>query len=145
MKIWKTGGKITDKNFTRVEMYEEQARRYYAERLIDDSDIYLISQNTGFSTSDIRKIKNHMMRDMIPFEDGIRRFDPDIDQALAWKRLIDGNNIRDTDILLLRHELEELSIMNSTGVVFEKAHPLANKKYDWQTAIQGFIDYDELY
>ena len=85
------------------------------------------------------------MRDMIPFEDGIRRFDPDIDQALAWKRLIDGNNIRDTDILLLRHELEELSIMNSTGVVFEKAHPLANKKYDWQTAIQGFIDYDELY
>ena len=36
------------------------------------------------------------------------------------------------DILLLRHELEELTIMKTKGYDYDRAHLLADKKYPWE-------------
>ena len=142
----KSGGKITDKNFMKADVFERQAIRYYNERVKDNTDIGSISRNTGFSESDIQKIKNHMMSDIILFKDGtLKKFDPDIDQALAWKRLIEGENIKDSDILMLKHELEETIIMETTGACYEDAHNQANQKYNWQYEKEKFIDNDNLY
>ena len=144
--IIKTGGKITQNNFLKVAEYEQQATRYYGERLLDDTDIVAISNHTNFSVEDITKIKKHMMSDVIKFKDGTAKpFDADIDQALAWKRLINGDNIKETDVLLLRHELEELTVMHEQNIVFEDAHLNANKLYNWEKAIEEFVDFDELY
>ena len=144
--IIKTGGKITDKNFMKADEFEAQATRFYNERLLDDTDIILIAEHTGFKVEEIRAIKKHIMSDMINFEDGsIKKFDPDIDQALAWKRLMEGTNIKESDIILLNHELEELKIMKKTGTYYERAHNEANKKYNWEQAISYFEDTDNLY
>ena len=79
------------------------------------------------------------------FKDGsIRKFDPSIDQAQAWQRLINGTDIRETDILLLNHELRELLYMKETGCAYETAHAYSELKYDWQSAIDAIVDYDEL-
>ena len=41
------------------------------------------------------------------------------------------------DILLLRHELEELTIMKETGYGYDKAHLLADLKYPWDYKVLG--------
>lgn len=141
----RTGGKINDKNLHKILEYEKQAKRYYQERMNDDADIIKISSNTRF-TEEVKQIKNHMMSDDILFKNGeIRNFDPDIDQALAWKRLISGENIKETDYLLLEHELEEVKIMEAMEIPYENAHKLANQKFNWEDEIEKIIDEDELY
>lgn len=142
--IIKAGGKITDSNYTQIEHYEEQAQRFYAARLKDDFDVQAISESTGFPFDDVLRIKNHIMREKHLFQDGTtRKFDADIDQALAWQRLMD-NEARDTNLLLLNHELEELKYMQKFNCDYETAHAVATKKFDWQSAIELITDTDEL-
>ncbi len=144
--IIKSGGKINQNNFLKVMEYEKQAVEFYQEICRNNDDVLAISNNTDFSYSDILNIKKHIMSDSIKFKNGtIKQFDPDIDQALAWKRLMNGKNIKETDLLLLRHELEELTIMHEKNMVYEDAHELANKKYNWEDAVENFDDNDELY
>ncbi len=141
----KSGGKITDKNFMKFEFFEEQANKFYKKCIQDNLDIEQISNNAGFSYEDIEKIKRHIMIEEHLFSDGsIHKFDVNIDQALEWKSLIDGSNIKETDILLLNHELRELNYMAETNCPYEIAHKYSNEKYDWQTAIDAIIDTDNL-
>jgi hypothetical protein len=141
----KTGGKITDKNFYKIDYYEEQAKKFYKKCLQDNSDVDKISNNTGFSRQNIEKIKKHIMIKEHRFEDGtVRKFDVNIDQALAWQRLIEGTDIRDSDILLLNHELRELEYMATTNCVYEVAHAYSNEKYNWQKVIDAIVDNDNL-
>lgn len=51
--------------------------------------------------------------------------------ASAWEALEQGRP-EETDILLLRHELEELTLMKEKGYSYEKAHWTSNLKYPWQ-------------
>jgi hypothetical protein len=139
-----TGGKITDLNFTQVEKFDKQAKDFYTARLRNDNDVVAIAKNTDFCYEEILAIKNHIMVEEHLFSDGtVRKFNPDIDQALAWQRLME-NKARDTDILLLRHELRELKYMRDTGCDYETAHAFSTKKYDWQTAVEGMTDCDEI-
>lgn len=141
----KSGGKITDKNFMKFEIFEEQAKKFYKKCMQDNSDVKRISNNTGFSCEDIEKIKRHIMIEEHLFADGSKhKFDANIDQALAWQRLIEGSNIKDADILLLNHELRELNYMAETNCPYETAHKYSNEKYDWQTVIDSIIDNDNL-
>lgn len=143
--IIKAGGKITDKNFMKTLEYDEQAKNFYKKCCENDSDIEFITKNTDFTYDEIKSIKSHMMIEEHLFKDGsIRKFDPSIDQALAWQRLINGTDIRETDILLLNHELRELLYMKETGCAYETAHAYSELKYDWQSAIDAIVDYDEL-
>ena len=142
----RTGGKINDKNLHKVSEYEKQAKRYYQERINDDTDIIKVSSNTRFTEEEVKQIKNHMMSNDILFKNGeTRKFDPDIDQALAWKRLMEGKNIKEIDYLLLEHELEEAKIMKKMKIPYEDAHELANQKFNWEDEIEKIIDEDELY
>ena len=142
--IINTGGKITDKNYMKVQEYEQQAKDFYNCRIRSDDDIKLISQNTDFSYDDISAVKRHIMEDTHLFEDGsVRKFDADIDIALAWQRLMQGHS-NETDILLVNHELCELNYIKKTGCSYEKAHRYATKKYDWQSAVDLLIDTDDI-
>ena len=140
-----TGGKITDTNFMHIEKFERQAEQFYNARVRNgNNDVKSISENTGFHYDDVLAIKNHVMVDEHLFSDGsVRKFDPNIDQALAWQRLME-NNFKDSDILLLNHELRELRYMQSTGCDYETAHRYATQKYDWQSVIDSIIDKDNI-
>lgn len=143
--IIKSGGKITDSNFTKAPEFEKQAKKFYNSMISNgDIDVKAISENTGFSYDDVMAIKKHIMIEEHLFKDGtIRKFDPDIDQALAWKRMMNGNP-RDTDILLLNHELRELKYIRETNCDYETAHAFSTEKYDWNAEMKKIIDKDNI-
>jgi len=140
-----TGGKINDRNFLKALEYEQQAQAFYDTCVSNgDSDVVLIANSTGFSYDDVLAIKKHIMEEEHLFENGsVRKFDANIDQALAWQRLMQ-NRATETDILLLNHELRELNYMKKTGCTYEKAHKYSSKKYDWQSAVDSMNDTDNI-
>ena len=144
-KIIETGGKINDNNFLKATEFEKQAQAFYDARVRNgNDDVSLISKNTGFKYDDVLLIKNHIMEEEHLFDNGsVRKFEANIDQALAWQRMME-NRATDTDILLLKHELRELRYMKKTGCTYEKAHAFSNQKYDWQTAVDLLNDNDNL-
>lgn len=100
------------------------------------SDINRISENTGISEKDIAAIRSHVFEDEHDLAAGRARFEPDAQIALAWQRLESGE-FRDIDILLLHHELEELTLMREKGYDYDTAHLLANEKHPWEYKIKG--------
>jgi len=48
------------------------------------------------------------------------------------------------DILLLKHELEKLTLMDKHGYSYDVAHLLANKKYPWEFIIRGDMTDDQI-
>lgn len=110
---------------------DRHAEREYEAIRKRTTDCYKIARNTGFSVEDVETIKAHMFINKHRFKDGtVRRFDADFEQVQAWDRLTQGKH-KEIDTLLLKHELEESKIMNWQSLVYEDAHELANKKFNW--------------
>jgi hypothetical protein len=106
------------------------------------SDILAIAKNTGFSNEEINAIREHIFIKEHNLGDGIvERFASDYEQAQAWQRMERGWNIhgdekyKDVDILLLNHELEELTIMAKYEYDYPMAHTIAHEKYPWSMKI----------
>lgn len=138
-----SSGGILDKSY---EEQEEHAKKYYEaiRNRKSQSDIKQIAKNTGFSETQIKEIREHVFIEEHDFFDGRHeRFGEDIQIALAWQRLENGN-FTDLDILLLNHELEELTIMRTKGYYYEKAHWIASKKYPWEFSIKGGMTDDQI-
>ena len=101
------------------------------------SDIVKISEKTGLKESIIKKIKEHLFHSVHSLEQGIQQFDPDIDIAHAWQRLIDGNFCQ-SDLRLLLHEYSEITIIEKTTTLYNTElnarliHEIANKVHNWQ-------------
>ena len=58
-----------------------------------------------------------------------RRFDPDIQQALAWKRLETGTHTQD-DITWIKHECAERHHELKYGSGYSEAHDQAQSRFD---------------
>ena len=100
------------------------------------SDIAAIAASTGFALDQIAKIRTHLFEEKHDLGDGrIGRFDSDWRIALAWQRLEQGMGT-DADILLLNHELYELTLMRDLGYNYFEAHIEASKKYPWAEEIK---------
>jgi hypothetical protein len=100
------------------------------------TDIQKIAKNTGFSEENISLIRNHIFIEKHDLGEGkIDRFFPYWRIAQAWSRL-EQNKGTDHDILLLNHELDELTIMRERGYNYPKAHELADEKYPWDIEIK---------
>lgn len=114
---------------------EKIAAEYYSKvRAGGNSDmIARIAENTGKTYSNVEQIVNHIFKEPHRFANGtVKRFDPDADIVLALERLRTDEHT-DKDILLLNHELTELTYMkNKKYNIYETAHELANLKFDWE-------------
>ena len=107
------------------------ANLYYEEIRNRESDIAAIAKNTGFSADDIGKIKRHIFIDAHDLGAEVPlRFTPDYDMAVSWQRLIDGNDIREMDIVLLKHELYEVKLM-AQGYDYATAHDMTDMLYNY--------------
>jgi hypothetical protein len=129
-----------------------QARNAYADTYYeairnrkDPTDIGKIAAHTDFSEEDIRSIREHIFIREHDLGEGVRqRFDTDWQIAQAWQRMEQGwtgsgqGIYRDTDMLLLRHELEELTIMAKYGYNATDAHEKAEEKYPWDVRMKEF-------
>jgi len=114
--------------------------RYYAGIRKRKDDIAAIARNTGWTERAIAQIKEHIffsLHDLGGPEP--ERFDPDYHMAVSWPRLIQGREIRPQDIVLLKHEYLELTLMKRKGLSYRAAHDLANEKHNYAQAIQEAI------
>lgn len=101
------------------------------------TDIRKIAEHTGISEADIAAVRNHLFMAEHDLGEGARsRFAADYKIALAWQRMEEGKGILASDLVLLRHELEELTLMAKYGYDYPKAHELANKKYSWGVLVK---------
>lgn len=54
------------------------------------------------------------------------------------RRLREGKHIQEHDILMLRHERLEYELMKKEHMNYQEAHKLAEKKYNYQEALNKF-------
>lgn len=88
-----------------------------------------------------QNIYEHVFINEHMFEDGgARRFDPDYDMSESFRRILEGNNIKPHDIIMLNHENLELNLMKKYNMTYEDAHDLANKKYNYKKALDEFLE-----
>ncbi len=134
MQSGASGAKIkTEKDReSHAELYYEEVRNRKPY-----SDAAHISKNVPeFSMQEIEEIRRHLFLDEIPRDGGMKRFDASYEQSLVWQRLIEGKNIKKSDIVFLKHEKKELTIMREMGYNYERAHELAEIEYSWVKSLR---------
>ena len=102
------------------------------------NDLKTISNNSGMTVSDIRKIKRHIFFNKHKLYEGYRVLYPDYDMAVAWKRLYEGKP-EERDFLLLKHELLESELEKEYNLTIAEAHKMAKEKYDWEQALTDAV------
>lgn len=128
-------GGILDKTSEEQEKYAKQAYEEIRNKN-ELSDIEKVSISSGLKKEDIKKVRDHIFIKKHLLDGKLKRFDESPEIALAWEAL-EQNRAKDIDILLLRHELEELTIMENYGYNYDVAHLLADKKYPWEYKLKG--------
>ena len=114
------------------------AERYYESVRKMKTDVNRISDNTGFKISNIEKVKNHLFLEKYTLDSGANEyFYPDYDIAQSWQRLIDGKNIQNHDIVLLKHEYLEQAYMRK-GLKQSEAHLRANRRFNYQNELSKY-------
>ncbi len=112
---------------------EEYTKKFYtAIRKQKPTDI---AKNSGFKTEEVNAIRKHLFTQKHQLENGFNYFAEYPNIAHAWEQLERGNHT-DTDILLLKHEYMELTLMKEKGYNYVEAHELTEKKYAWDVAIK---------
>ena len=134
-----TGGNIYD-YLKRYEKRNEQATSAY-KKIAAADDIEAIAKTSGMSTADIKQIKQHVFFETHQLYDGVGKFEPDYDMAVAWQRLTEGRP-EERDILLLRHELLESQLEKAYNLSAADAHRLASKTYDWAAELLKLLGED---
>jgi galactose mutarotase-like enzyme len=69
--------------------------------------------------------------------------DEDYDIAESVRRLREGKVIQKHDLLLIKHEALEYDLMNKEGLSYTEAHAIANKSFNYQTALEEWLDENE--
>lgn len=144
--ILKSRGALNDKNDPLGSRREKHATLFYEaiRNSNKDSLVKRISKNTGLSEKGISNVYDHVFLNKYDLYGGRKRFDPDYDMAESFRRLREGKNIQEHDIVMLKHERLEYKLMKKTGMKYIDAHKLAEKKYNYAKALQEFKRKHEL-
>ena len=133
----------TIKNSYREDAYElgyKLADQIYDSIRESDTDICDIAQNLGFKADNIKNVKDHVFYNkhyynkhyldrLVPAEPvEYRRFDANIQQALAWKRFETGTHTQD-DITWIKHECAERHHELNYGSGYSEAHDQAQSRF----------------
>ncbi len=118
----------------------EYAKLYYETVRNRKHDSKVIAKNVGWKESAIEEIRQHVfLKEHILYGER-KRFEPDYDQAQAWQRLLEGKNIRESDLVFLKHEYVELTQMRLHGYDYNKAHEIASRYHDWYALVKDEIE-----
>ena len=134
-------GAWNDKNDPYQINRDKHAATFYASVRKRDKDLEInaISKNTGFSKANIEKIYNHIFITEHKLNGKMQRFTPDYNMAESWRRLREGKNIQEHDIILLQHELMESNLMNIDKLNYFEAHNKTQEKYNYQQALVKWL------
>ncbi|MBP5295929.1 MAG: hypothetical protein J6Y94_01205 [Bacteriovoracaceae bacterium] len=124
---------FSDEAQKHAEMYYEEIRHF-------TTDVQYIAQNTGYAETTIALIKDYLFIDKHQLSTGFKRFEASFEIAESWRRMaFDRKNIKYHDLLLLQHELEEISWCRK-GMTQDHAHIEASKKYDYTSESRRFYN-----
>lgn len=139
-------GALTDKNDPLYVKRDAHAIKYYesVRRSKKSNIVKSIANNTGISEKSINKVYDHVFIKEHELYGGKRRFDPDYDMAESFRRLREGKNIQEHDLIMLKHERLEYELMNKKHMSYQEAHRLAEKKYNYQKALKEFKNKNNL-
>ena len=139
-------GALTDKNDPLYVKRDAHAIKYYesVRRSKKSNIVKTIANNTGISEKSINKVYDHVFINDHELYGGKRRFDPDYDMAESFRRLREGKNIQEHDLIMLKHERLEYELMNKKHMSYQEAHRLAEKKYNYQKALKEFKNKNNL-
>ena len=135
-------GALNDDNDPLGEKRDSHAQRYYAEirNRNKNSVVKALSRNSNTSEKTAQTVYEHVFENAHLFKSGeIKRFDPDYQMAQSFQRLLQGNNIQSHDITLLRHERLEYLLMKRYNMVYEDAHDMAERKYNYAAELKKFL------
>jgi hypothetical protein len=101
-----------------------------------DTDICDIAKNLAFKADNIKNVKDHVFYnkhylDRLAHSEPVeyRRFDANIQQALAWKRFETGTHTQD-DVTWIKHESAERHHELKYGSGYSEAHDQAQSRFD---------------
>lgn len=143
-KSTKQSGALTNENDPDGTQRDRIAKALYKEikNRKREFEIAAIAKNTGISETDVDKAFAHVFerQHYSKLFGKVRYFDPDYYMAQSWLRLREGKNILEHDIILIRHEVAEASIMGeSLTIPYEDAHKEAEKMYNYQRALYEYL------
>lgn len=140
MKSGAMKGALTDKNDPLYIKREKHAQSYYQAVRNSKKTVIVktISDNTNMREKYISRVYDHVFINEYDLYGGSRRFDPDYDMAESFRRLREGRDIQNHDVVLLQHEHLEYGLMNKLGMPYDEAHRLAESKYNYWEALNNF-------
>lgn len=135
-------GAYNNKNDPEGTKRETHAEQYYEamRNSAKDDIVATISENAEIGADLVSKMYEHLILNKYNLDEGYSRFAPDYDIAESIRRLREGKDIKEHDIVLIYHEALEYDLMNEKGLSYEKAHEMANKKYNYQEALYKWLD-----
>jgi hypothetical protein len=106
---------------------DNEAQAFYNEirNSSSNADVVQISKNTGIPEYRIQRIKDHVFINQHDLGERVSQFDPYIEIADAWNRLLNGNFV-EQDIRLLQHEYFESRFESLFKTNYTTAHKAAN-------------------
>ena len=111
-----------------VDPYSKEALKHakliYEEIRHRNTDVKNVALNTGYSETQVSKVKSYLFIDKHDLEDGYRRFDENFEIGQSWIRLTSGEYAYH-DLILLKHEIMEMEFIE-LGLSQRKAHDLVN-------------------
>lgn len=130
-------GALNDTNDPDGKLRQAHADRYYKELRNRDKDYVVksMSKNLGASEEESRIVFEHVFLNKHDLVKGHTYFDAEYDMAESFRRIIDGVELQNHDIILFKHELMEANIMKETGMGYDDAHEIVSKIYNYQKAI----------
>lgn len=138
----KAAGALNNANDPLGRKRDEHAKKYYQEIRKRKSEYVInsIAKHTGIPSKAAKNIYEHIFIKEHSFADGeTKRFDPDYDMAESIRRILEGKNIKEHDIVLIKHERLEAQLMRKYNMIYEDAHKLARSKYDYGEALKKFL------
>lgn len=124
---------------------EAHAKQYYSALRNSDKEnvVAKIAANAEIDAESVAKMYNHLFINKYDLEKGHSNFDPDYDIAESLQRLREGKGIQEHDRILILHEAMEHDLMNNDGLSYEEAHGIANASYNYQDALNRWLDKNE--
>lgn len=135
-------GAYNNKNDPQGTKREKHAEMYYFSMKNSKKEpiVDTISKNSQIDTETVSKMYDHLLVNEYDLENGHKTFDPDYDISESLRRLREGKNIQEHDLILIQHEAMEYDLMNKDGMGYREAHELTEKTYNYKEALDKWLD-----
>jgi len=126
-----TGAEILERTSLKAIQTRHAAAKLYERIRNSVDDVARVAKNAGMPEVQVTRIKEHVFNRLHQRDDGLRRFDPSLKIADAWKRLEVGTHSVD-DLTLLKHELFESRFEGILKAPYRTAYTAAGRAAERQ-------------